>query len=169
MSKLIWITGLAGSGKTTIGKQVFNSLKKVNSNTVFVDGDNYREIFGQSGYSRTERINVAKNIIKLCQFLVEQDIYVVCCTISLFEEIHQLNKKVFGEKIFQVYVKCDFQELLNRDQKQLYSKAISGEIKNVVGVDIEFDSPSNPNIVLNNTEKELLNLNIKTIINKIIL
>ena len=94
MSKLIWITGLAGSGKTTIGKGVFQKFKEKESNTVFVDGDEYRELFNFSGYSKNERLTVAKNIIKLCKFLINQNINVICCTISLFKEIQEINKRI---------------------------------------------------------------------------
>ena len=59
MSKLIWITGLSGSGKTSIGKEVFKRFKKLEPATVFVDGDNYREIFSSYGYSREDRFNIA--------------------------------------------------------------------------------------------------------------
>ena len=95
MSKLIWITGLSGSGKTSIGKEVFKKYKKLEPATAFVDGDNYRELFDSYGYSREDRLEVAKKIIKLCYFLIQQNINVVCCTISLFNEIHEENRKLF--------------------------------------------------------------------------
>ena len=72
MSKLIWITGLAGSGKTTIGKEVFKKLKETDSASVIIDGDYYRNVFGSTGYTKDERLDTAKNLVKFCQFLIKQ-------------------------------------------------------------------------------------------------
>tara|TARA_B100001057_G_C22841975_1_gene947439 strand:- start:1503 stop:2012 length:510 start_codon:yes stop_codon:yes gene_type:complete len=167
MSKLIWITGLAGSGKTTIGKGLYNQIKKKEANTVIIDGDQYRELFGQSGYSKKERLLVARNIVKLCEFLILQDINVICCTISLFKEIHALNRKTF-KNYYDIFISCEMDELIRRDQKGLYKKAYKDQIDNVVGVDIEFDEPLNPFLKINNNKKELLSEKIKFILDKIL-
>ena len=167
MSKLIWITGLAGSGKTTIGKEVFKKLKETDPASVIIDGDYYRNVFGWNGYTKDERLDTAKNLVKFCQFLIKQKINVVCCTISLFKEIHKENREKFDE-YYEIYISCNMEELLRRDQKGLYSKAIKGKIKNVVGVDIDFDEPINPFLIIKNEKKESLSKNIKIIINKII-
>ena len=166
MSKLIWITGLAGSGKTTLGKGVFQKLKEKEVNTVFVDGDQYREVFGASGYTKEERLVVAKNIVKLCKFLIDQNINVVCCTISLFNEIHEQNKKQF-KNYYEIFVSCEIEELIKRDQKGLYSKALRGEINNVVGVDITYSKPLNPFLVIDNNKKDGLTEKIDLICKKI--
>ena len=167
MSKLIWITGLAGSGKTTIGKVVYKKLKETDPASVIIDGDHYRNVFGSSGYSKDERLDTAKNLVKFCQFLIEQKINVVCCTISLFNEIHRENREKFDE-YYEIYVSCKMEELIRRDQKGLYSSAIKGKIKNVVGVDIDFDEPINPFLIIQNEKKEYLSKNINKIIEKII-
>ena len=166
MSKLIWITGLAGSGKTTLGKGVFKRLKEKENNTVLIDGDQYREVFGSSGYSKEERLVVAKNIVQLCKFLIEQNINVVCCTISLFKEIHEQNKKQF-KNYYEIFVFCEIEELIKRDQKGLYSKALNGEINNVVGIDIEYNQPLNPFLEIDNNKKDGLNEKIDLICTKI--
>ena len=166
MSKLIWITGLAGSGKTSIGKEVFKKLKKLDPATAFIDGDNYRELFNSYGYSREDRLEIAKKIIKLCYFLTQQNINVVCCTISLFNEIHEENRKLF-DNYYEIYISCKMEELLRRDQKSLYSKALAGEINNVVGVDIDFDIPKQPFLSIDNSKNETLNKNIILICKKI--
>lgn len=167
MSKLVWITGLSGSGKTSIGKKVFIELKKLEPATVFLDGDDFRELFSSHGYSREERFLVAKKIIKLCKFLIKQDINVVCCTISLFSEIHERNRELFDE-YYEIFISCQMEELIKRDQKGLYSKVLAGELNNLVGVDIEFDIPKEPFLFLDNSKKQSLKKNIKLIIKKIL-
>ena len=72
---LLWITGLSGSGKTTIGKEVYKKLKEKHANTVFLDGDAFREILGSDlGHNKTDRFNNALRIARMCKFLTNQNI-----------------------------------------------------------------------------------------------
>ncbi len=163
--KLIWITGLAGSGKTTIGKSVYKALKKKQNNTVFIDGDTYREITGQTfGHDKKARLNVAFQIARMCKFMTGQNINVVCSTISLFKEIHRFNR-LNTKKYYEIFIDTDLEVLIKRDQKKLYSKAIKGKIKNVVGVDMSFDKPINCHLHLTNNSKKEIKVNINKIIN----
>ena len=92
MSSVYWITGLSGAGKTTIGKLFYEKLKEQHSNTVFFDGDTLRRVFGDDlGYTEEERRKCAMRYSRLCAMLQEQDINVVCCTISMFDEIRDWN------------------------------------------------------------------------------
>lgn len=166
-SNLIWITGLAGSGKTTIGKAVYETLKKKYVNTVFLDGDHFREITGQlSSHTREGRMIVAMQIARMCKFLTDQKINVVCSTISLFKEVHEFNR-ANNSKYCEVYIHCDMDELMRRDQKQLYTKALKKEIENVVGVDIAFDKPANCDLEIDNTQQNNLEKKVSSIINLI--
>ncbi len=167
MSKLIWITGLAGSGKTTIGKEVYRRLKQQRSNVVFLDGDGFREIFGNDlGHTIEDRKKVAKQIHNMCKFLVSQEIDVVCATMSLFKEIHILNRNEI-KNYLEVFIECDMEELKRRDQKGLYSKALKGEIKNVVGIDLPYDKPENADLVIDNSKKEKLDEKVETILKRL--
>ena len=164
---LIWITGLAGSGKTTIGKLVYSELKKTHQNTVFLDGDNYREITGQlSSHTKEARLDVAMQIARMCHYLTNQNINVVCSTISLFKQVHAFNRES-NENYVEVFIDTDIEVLIKRDQKGLYSKAIKGEIKDVVGIDMAFDKPEACHLHLKNNTKTELENNIKEILNHI--
>lgn len=161
---VIWITGLSGVGKTTLGKMVYKHIKRKYPNTVFVDGDSFRKAFVKnSGHSVEERREIARQISGLCQFLSDQNIHVVCATISLFNDIHKYNRENI-KKYFDIFVECEMDELVRRDKKGLYSKALSGKIKNVVGVDLSFDKPEKCMLILNNTKPELLKENVNRII-----
>lgn len=167
MDFLIWITGLAGSGKTTIGRSVFNEIKKTQSNTVFIDGDAFREIMGKNtGHSREERFVVAMQISRLCRFLVDQRINVVCSTISLFKEVHRHNRETI-RNYFEVFIDCKMDELIRRDQKGIYTKALKGELTNVVGIDIPYDKPLHSDLVIDNTDKGKLAEKVVNILNLI--
>ena len=153
--KLIWITGLSGAGKTTIGTEVYNILKKDYINTVFLDGDVIRDILGNDlGHDIKDRKKNAIRISKMCQFLTNQNINVICATMSLFKEIHNLNKDNIAQ-YYEIFIDVDIDELVRRDSKCLYAKALKGEIKNVIGVDLEYDKPSNPILIINNSTDEI--------------
>ena len=152
-SKVIWITGLSGSGKTTIGREVYSKLTDIYPNTVLLDGDSFREVIGSDlGYDLKDRLENAKRLSRMCVFLVSQNINVVCCTVSLYEEIHIFNRKEIRNYI-EVFIDCEINELIKRDQKYLYSRAISGELDNVVGVNLPFDRPRLSDLVIDNNEK----------------
>lgn len=142
-----WITGLAGSGKSTLGRQLTQYLREQRLPVVYLDGDVMREVFGSGNYTRADRLALAWRYSHLCHMLAIQGLNVVCATISLFHEIQAWNRK-HQPGYFEICLNVPFEELLKRNPKKLYSRALSGEITNVVGVDIEPEWPLNPDIVL---------------------
>ncbi len=164
---LIWITGLSGSGKTTIGKEVYKKLKKKYSNTVFLDGDSFREILGNDlGHTPKDRLENAKRIHRMCKFLISQNINVVCATMSLYKEVHTLNRKEIKNYV-EVFIECDIEELIRRDQKGLYSNAVSGKIQNVVGVNLSYDKPKDCELIIENSGQNNLKEKVQMILNLI--
>jgi adenylylsulfate kinase-like enzyme len=164
LAKLIWITGLSGSGKTTIGREVYERLKSLHVNTIFLDGDSFREIMGNDlGHTPQDRFKIATRIHKMCKFLVLQNINVVCATMSLFKEIHELNREEI-EDYYEIFIECSMEELIKRDQKGLYSEAIAGKRDDVVGVNLPFDKPKNCNLIIDNSEKVDLDKKAKMIL-----
>ena len=152
---IIWLTGLAGSGKSTIGKALYNKIKEKYNNIIYLDGDELRDLLGHYGYDKQGRIDIALKRAKFAKFLNDQGMIVVVTTISMFNEIYKYNKENF-KNYFEVYIKCDMQELIKRDQKGLYTQALDGKIKEVVGIDIKFDEP-NPNLIIENSMQDKLN------------
>ncbi|MDC0092771.1 adenylyl-sulfate kinase [Alphaproteobacteria bacterium] len=149
-SNLYWITGLSGAGKTTIGTLFYSYLQKIKKNVIYLDGDNLREIFGVTQeYSLSDRKTLAMRYSRLCKMLTEQDMDVVICTISMFNEVRKWNRENISN-YKEIYIKVPMKILIDRDQKQLYSRALRGEIKDVMGVDVEVDEPDNPDIIINN-------------------
>lgn len=156
MASLIWITGLAGSGKTTIAKKVFNKIKKKHLNSVFLDGDDFRAIMqDELGFGLKDRKKNAWRIARLCSFLTSQGINVICSTMSLYKEIHAYNRK-HNRRCFEVFIEVDMDELIKRDKKGLYSAALKGKIKNVTGIDLPYDKPRNAIVFKNNNRKEIM-------------
>lgn len=141
MGVVYWITGLSGAGKTTIGKLFYEKLKQVYSNTVFLDGDIMREVFGADlGYTEIDRRKCAMRYSRLCNMLQKQDLNVICCTISMFDEIRSWNREHI-ENYREIYLNVSMDTLKKRNQKGLYS---GNEL------DLIFEEPGNPDMVLEN-------------------
>lgn len=145
-----WITGLAGAGKTTIALALFRELLDRNIKAVFLDGDAIRDIMGNDLNHNTEdRIKNAYRISRMCRFLSEQGVNVVCSTMSLYHEVQNWNRSNL-DRYFQVYVKVPMEILIKRDKKNLYSRALRGEETNVVGIDLSFEEPLGNDLVYEN-------------------
>ncbi|EOS29431.1 hypothetical protein C807_02817 [Lachnospiraceae bacterium 28-4] len=148
--RLYWITGLSGAGKTTIGNLLYTYLKGKYPNTVIFDGDALRQAFGNDlGYSAEDRFQCAMRYARLCRLLVEQDIHVVCCTISMFDQVREWNRRNI-ENYSEIYIEVPLAVLEERNQKNLYRDVKDGKREDVVGMDLKLQLPENPDIRLVN-------------------
>lgn len=146
MSNVFWITGLSGAGKTTIGRLWYNELLKSNEPAVILDGDELRRAINDDlGYSQEDRRKGAMRNARLCALLAKQNITVVCCTISMFDEVREWNRANIPN-YFEVYVKVTMETLHRRDQKGLYS---SGD-NEIAGIGVCTELPKNPDLILEN-------------------
>lgn len=151
---LFWVTGLSGSGKTTFAELLVKKLNFLGRRTILIDGDAIRAIFGnEQDYSRSGRLNTAYHYSKLSAFLISQNINVVCSTISLFHEVQNWNRENIKNYI-EIFLDVDMNELIKRDSKKIYSRALTNQLENVVGVDIAAEFPQNPEMTLKNISKE---------------
>jgi adenylylsulfate kinase len=155
---VIWIIGLSGTGKTTLATQVVQRIRDDNGKVVLLDGDLIRTLFGNDvDHTIDGRRRNAERLSVLSKYLADQGIDVVAAVLSIFPEWRQWNRENI-ENYCEVYMKASMETLLRRDIKNLYAKAMRGEIKNVVGVDIPFPEPDNPELVLdNNVDRNKLN------------
>ncbi|MGA0108326.1 MAG: adenylyl-sulfate kinase [Candidatus Nanopelagicales bacterium] len=145
---VLWITGLSASGKTTVSRALLEILKYSGASRVLLDGDSVRELFGGDlGYDEESRIKHIQRVQRLTKFLTDQGIDVVVAALYSNRKILAENRKLF-DKYFEVYLKADIEFLKLRENKSLYSKAQSNEIKNVVGIDIIWQEPMNPDLVM---------------------
>ena len=152
---VIWLTGLSASGKTTIGTFVFKLLREREQNTIFVDGDDIRKIFNwdkeEQYFSEEGRRQVSESISDICLWLDKQGMNVVCCTISLYDHLHQRNRKTFSS-YFEVFLDTPFQQLCERDKNNLYAKKPPYVSKKVVGIELPFNKPKSPDLILKNKD-----------------
>lgn len=144
-----FFTGLAGAGKTTIGGLFYEKLKIVKPDAVLVDGDVSREKGGHKDYSTESRRAGAKAGFKQWRELALQGKDVVVCSISMYEDVRAWNRENI-ESYKEIYIKVSMETLRRRNQKGLYSPGV----KQVVGVDLPWDEPTCPDVVIENDKEE---------------
>jgi len=151
---VIWVIGLAGSGKTTISNIIHRSLLKNKVQTVLIDGDEIRKIFGNDlGYSIEDRLKNASRIRELCKFLDKNGINVVCAILSVSQEDRNWcrdNMSSYSE----IFVNVPIALIEKRGHRDIYMKYDKGLTKNVVGKDIKFEKPSNSDFTINNDQSK---------------
>ena len=147
---VIWITGLPGSGKTTISEALVPLLRERRLCVARVDGDVIRRVMGSDlGYTQVDRLLNAQRISRLCAELANQGLTVVCATVSLFHEVHAWNREHCAG-LCEVFVKVRPETLLERNQKGLYSGALAGEVEHVPGLNQDCQLPLQPHLVVEN-------------------
>lgn len=150
MGAVYWITGLSGAGKTTIGKLLYENIKEQYANTVFLDGDILRKVFGADlGYTKEDRRKCAMRYSRLCAMLQEQGMNVICCTVSMFDSVRDWNREHI-QNYREIYLKVSMDTLRARDQKGLYSKSEKEGSTDVVGVHMDLEEPKIPDLILQN-------------------
>lgn len=147
---VIWVIGMSASGKTTLGLEMYKFLKKTDDKWIFLDGDMIRAMMGDNlGHTLEDRKKNGYRISRLCKILDMQGFNVISCVLSISRENQEYNRKIFPD-YKQVFIDVELKKLIERDNKKLYSKALNGEINNVVGIDINFPRPLNPDYTLDN-------------------
>ena len=169
MSQVVWITGLSGTGKTTLAQAIVKHLRDNGQHVIFLDGDELRDILNRplkniQSHDRESRLALAMQYAQLCRMLAMQGVIVVIATISLFKEIHSWNRKNLPG-YFEVYIKVPLEELRRRDPKSIYQRFNSGEIKNVAGLDLKIDEPLNAHLIIDHAQKNSLQKSVIQLFN----
>lgn len=161
---VVWITGLAGAGKTTLARHLVGDLRAEGRAVVHVDGDRMREVLGNDlGHDLKDRVENAWRISRMCRFLQGEGVMVVCSTMSLYPEIWSANRETLSPYL-EVYLRVPPEVLRERDPKGLYARAARGEVSNVVGHDLPFHEPSSAHLVLDNGAPEDMKPNSDSIL-----
>lgn len=149
MGRVYWITGLAGAGKTTVGTKLYEKLKENKTNVIRLDGDNLREVFQNHDYSYEGRKQLGFQYSRLCKMLSEQNIDVVMCTIVMYDDVRAWNRANIADYV-EIYLEVELEELIRRDQKGIYTRALSKNEKEVAGMNMKTELPKQPDLIIKN-------------------
>ena len=152
--KLIWFTGLSGSGKSTISDALENMLFKKGFSTYSLDGDNIR--FGLCkglGFSLEDRTENIRRIAEVANLMLDAGLIVLASFISPLKSQRNLVREIVGKENFvEVYVSTPIGECEKRDVKGLYKKVRDGEIENFTGISSVYEPPEKPDITIDTTD-----------------
>lgn len=153
-SIVIWLTGLSGSGKTTISENLSTALFKQGFLTQILDGDQIRNGLNNNlGFSEEDRTENIRRIAEISKLFVNSGIICINSFISPTEKIRSLAKEIIGEKdYFEIYLDAPLEVCEKRDVKGLYKAAREGKIKNFTGIGSEYETPLKPNLILKTAE-----------------
>jgi len=158
---LFWITGLSGSGKTSIANEILPIVKKRYGPTIHLDGDTLRNILDLRGYSLEERLSNSVIYTKTAKYLTSQGINVVFSLVGLMNKPRAWNRKNI-KKYIEIYVRSDLKKIIGKDIKKIYKNK-----KNIVGLTIKPEFPKKPDIIIDNTFDKNLNVLGKELMIKI--
>jgi bifunctional enzyme CysN/CysC len=154
---VVWLTGLSGSGKSTIGTHLERTLYEADYNVMLLDGDSVRKgLCSDLGFSDKDRQENNRRVAELSSLLARQGIVVIVAFISPFRAQRDLARELAGTMpFFEVLVDCSLETCKQRDTKGLYAKAMAGEIKRFTGIDSPYERPLKPELLLD-TESMLV-------------
>ncbi|EDL48655.1 sulfate adenylyltransferase subunit CysN [Erythrobacter sp. SD-21] len=149
--RVLWFTGLSGSGKSTIANEVEKKLAIMNRHTFLLDGDNVRHGLNKDlGFTETDRIENIRRIGEVAKLMTDAGLIVLTAFISPFRADRQLVRDMMGEGEFiEIHVDTPLEVAEQRDVKGLYKKARAGELKNFTGIDSPYEEPESPEIRVN--------------------
>ena len=152
--KVVWLTGLSGSGKTTIALQLEKELYKLGFLVQILDGDNIRAgINNNLSFSEGDRTENIRRIAEVSKLFLNCGIITINCFVSPTIKMRQIAKKIIGkENYYEIFINADLETCEKRDVKGLYKKARNGEIKNFTGIDSEYEKPNNPSLEVNTSQ-----------------
>jgi adenylylsulfate kinase len=146
---VFWITGISGSGKSMLSKNIYSFIKKKFGKTIILSGDNLRQIFKLNKYDKESRLQNGKNFSNLLNLISRNKVNLLFSVVGLFHELHNYNRKNIKNYI-EIFIDADFKKVELRGQKYFYKK----DSINVWGRDIKPELPKKPHITIKNDFKK---------------
>ncbi len=158
---LFWITGLSGSGKTSLAKKIKKEISKKYGPTIVISGDNLRKIFHLNKYDYQSRLTNMQKFLKFSKFITNQKINLIFAVVGLIDK-----PKIWGKKnidnFVEIFIKTNIKKIIKKNKKKIYKNN-----KNIVGLTIKPEFPKKYNIILNNNFDKSLEVLSKDLLKKI--
>jgi bifunctional enzyme CysN/CysC len=161
-AKVIWLTGLSGSGKSTIANAIEKQLFIDGKHAYVLDGDNLRLGLNKDlGFTPGDRAENVRRVAEIAKLMSDAGLIVIVALVSPFEADRQAAKAIFtSTPFYQVFVDTPVEICQQRDPKGLYAKANKGEIPNFTGRGQDYEMPKNPDLILDGTAELSKNLEV---------
>ena len=168
-SRVLWFTGLSGSGKSTVANATEKLLHDMGLHTYILDGDNVRMGLNKDlGFSPEDRTENIRRITEVSKLFADSGSIVLTAFISPYIEDRDNARKIIGNEDFiEIYISADLSVCEERDPKGLYKKARSGEIKGFTGIDAPYEAPINPELIVE-TDKYNIDECAKIVVNYLV-
>jgi len=154
---VLWLTGLSGSGKSTIANAIEKKLAGMNRHTFLLDGDNVRHGLNKDlGFTDADRIENIRRVGEVARLMTDAGLIVITAFISPFRAERTMVREMMqpGEFV-EVFIDTPLNIAEQRDVKGLYAKARAGELKNFTGIDSPYETPENPEIIIDTTQMDV--------------
>ena len=154
---VLWLTGLSGSGKSTIANAIEKKLAGMNRHTFLLDGDNVRHGLNKDlGFTDADRIENIRRVGEVARLMTDAGLIVITAFISPFRAERTMVREMMqpGEFV-EVFIDTPLNIAEQRDVKGLYAKARAGELKNFTGIDSPYETPENPEIIIDTTQMDI--------------
>jgi adenylylsulfate kinase len=149
----IWLTGLSSAGKTTLSRLLESLLAGGGRNVEVLDGETVRKTLGVHGFTKEARDNHVRHLGFMSNLLSRNGVIVIVASISPYRSVRDEVRAWHGDRFVEVFLSCPMETLIARDSRDLYRRALSGEIRNFTGISDPYEQPVNPEIVLH-TDRE---------------
>ena len=156
-SRVLWFTGLSGSGKSTVANATENILHDLGLHTYILDGDNVRIGLNKDlGFSPEDRTENIRRITEVAKLFADSGSIVLTAFISPYREDRDKARDIISNEDFiEVFVSADLSVCESRDPKGLYKKARAGEIKGFTGIDAPYEVPLNPELIVETDKNDI--------------
>ncbi len=164
---VVWLTGLSGSGKTTIGRVLQQLLRDKGYKVELLDGDEVRRnLSPELGFSKQDREIHAKRVVYISKLLARNGVIVIVSLISPYRSFRAYAREELKDFV-EVYVKCSIDTCIKRDPKGLYKKALNGEIADMTGIQDPYEEPLNPEVIVD-TDRQSIDECVNIVINTLL-
>ena len=164
--QVLWMTGLSGSGKSTIANELEKILYSQGKKTYILDGDNIRHGLNKDlGFTDKDRVENIRRVAEVAKLMCDAGLIVITAFISPFRLEREMARSLFEKNDFkEIYISTPLKVAEKRDPKGLYKKARQGKIPNFTGIDSIYEKPTNPDLEID-TSKVSLSKAVKKILN----
>ncbi len=167
---VVWITGLSGSGKTTVARAAAEALRGAGYRVEVLDGDEVRRwLSPEAGFTREDRERHLRRVAHVARLLARNGVIVLCSFVSPYRAIRGEVRRIVEEDapFMEVYARCSLEECIRRDPKGLYARALRGEIEHFTGISDPYEPPEEPDLVLD-TEHDAPEVNAGKLVDAVL-